>query len=107
MLAGVVNGGCDIFKEIRKFWGISNTSSSRIDDEVGSKNVASHFFGIYSELYNRVVNGTRLGEISGKINSGIDRVQLNRVDENLIRKALKKMKSNKRDAVFDTVSVLS
>ena len=61
-------------------------------------------------MYNRVENGTRLGEISDRINSGIDnmsRVQLNRVDENLIRKALKKMKSNKRDAVFDTVSVLS
>ena len=106
-LAGVVNGGCDIFKEVRKFRGKSNTASSRIDDEVGSKNIASHFAGIYSELYNRVENGTRLGEISDRINSGIDnmsRVQLNRVDENLIRKALKKMKSNKRDAVFDTVS---
>ena len=106
-LAGVVDGGCDIFKEIRKFRGKSNTSSSRIDDEVGSKNIASHFAGIYSELYNRVENGTKLGEISDRINSGIDnmsRAQLNRIDEELVKKALKKMKSNKRDAVFDTVS---
>jgi hypothetical protein len=54
-LAGVVDGGCDIFNEIRKFRGKSNTSSSRIDDEVGSKNIASHFAGIYSELFNRVL----------------------------------------------------
>ena len=66
-----------------------------------------HFAGIYSELYNRVENGTKLGEISERINSGIDnmsRAQLDRIDEELIKKALKKMKSNKRDAVFDTVS---
>jgi hypothetical protein len=48
-----------------------------------------------------------LDQVSDKINSGINttsRAQLDRVDENLIKSALKKMKSNKRDAVFDTVS---
>ena len=45
--------------------------------------------------------------MSWRINSGINetsKVQLKKVDENLIRNALKKMKSNKRDAIFDTVS---
>ena len=40
-LAGVANSGCDIFEEIRKFRGKSSTYSSRIDDEVGSKNIAT------------------------------------------------------------------
>ena len=106
-LAGVLDGGSDIFAEIRKFRGKSTTFSSRIDDEVGSKNIASHFAGIYSDLYNRVENGAVLDQVSERINSGINttsKAQLDRIDENLIKSALKKMKSNKRDAVFDTVS---
>ena len=34
----------------------------------------------------------------------MSRDQLDRVDDNLIKTALKRMKSNKRDAIFDTVS---
>ena len=48
-----------------------------------------------------------LEQVSEKINSGINirsRSQLDRIDERLIRSALKKMKSSKRDAIFDTVS---
>ena len=106
-LAGVTGGKCDIFAEIKKFRGKCSTFSSRIDEEVGSKNIAKHFAGIYSKLYNKVNNGDKLEEISDKINSGINdssKAQLRRIDENLIRSALKKMKSNKRDAIFDTVS---
>ena len=55
-LAGVAGGKCDIFAEIRKFRGKSSTFSSRMDEEVGSKNIATHFAGIYSKLYNKVNN---------------------------------------------------
>ena len=106
-LAGVTGSKCDIFAEIKKFRGKCSTFSSRIDDEVGSKNIATHFAGIYSQLYNKVDNGDKLEDISDRINSGINdisKAQLRRIDENLIRSALKKMKSNKRDAIFDTVS---
>ena len=97
--------GCYIFDEISKLRAKVKCSSSRIDDEVGSENIASHFAEIYSVLYNRVENGTKLDEVSDRINAGIDemsRGQLDRVDDNLIKTALKRMKSNKRDAIFDT-----
>ena len=77
---------CDIFAEIKKFRRKCSTFSSRIDDEVGSKNIATHFAGIYSQLYNKVDNGDKLEDISDRINSGINdisKAQLRRIDENL------------------------
>ena len=106
-LAGVVNGDAKIFDEIRKFRGKNVTFSSRIDDEVGSKNIAKHFANIYTKLYNKVENGETLEGVIERINSGVSsksQEQLDRIDEKLIKTALNKMKSNKRDALFDTVS---
>ena len=48
-LASVIEGDCNIFQEIRKLRGSSTTYSSRIDNEVGSSNIANHFANIYSE----------------------------------------------------------
>ena len=44
---GIINGGVNIFQEIRKFRGTSSTVSSRIDDEVGADDIAKHFVDIY------------------------------------------------------------
>ena len=49
-VTSIISGGANIFKEIKKFRGTSSSFSSRIDDEVGQENIASHFVGIYSEL---------------------------------------------------------
>ena len=53
------SGGTNLFNEIKKFRGTSPIFSSRIDNEVGQKNIASHFANIYSELYNRVDLGDK------------------------------------------------
>ena len=63
-IAGLSKSDCNILSEIRKFRGKPHTSSSKIDDEVGSKNIASYFASIYSNFYNQVDNGDELEEIS-------------------------------------------
>ena len=108
-LDGIVNasGNCDIFREIRKFRGGQKVFSSRIDDQVGSNNIANHFAGIYSALYNRIENGDSLNQVSDLIQSNISETsvyQLDKVTEKLVKQALNKMKSCKRDSLFDTVS---
>ena len=108
-LDGLVNrnNNCDIFKEIRKFRGSQKTSSSRIDDQTGSSNIANHFAGIYSALYNRVENGENLTQISDLIQSKLSEtsyIKLDQVNEPLVKRALGTMKSCKKDSLFDTVS---
>ena len=97
----------NIFEEIKKYRGVSSTVSSRIDDEVGAANIANHFATIYSELYNRVELGEKLQGISDDLEDSIgphSQPQVNRVTEELVREALKKMKPKKSDAIFDTMS---
>ena len=50
----IINGGVNIFREVKKFRGISSTISSHIDDEVGAENIADRFAIIYKQLYNKV-----------------------------------------------------
>ena len=81
--------------------------SSRIDQEVGSVNIANHFATIYTGLYNRVELGDKLERLSDSLETDIgphSLSQLERINEDLIREALNKMKGNKRDAIYDTVS---
>ena len=95
------------FEEIRKSRGTRNTFSSRIDHAVGSDDIAQHFAGTYSKLYNRVENGPELLSLAKTIDNNINETSLsdlNRVNEELIRKALHKLKPNKRDSIFDLVS---
>ena len=46
-----MDGGGDIFKEIKKFRGQSTTISNCIDGEAGAQNIADHFQEIYESLY--------------------------------------------------------
>ena len=71
------------------------------------KKLTTHFASIYSELYNRVELDEKLENVSDTIQAGITQDsagQLDRVNENTIKEALKIMKSNKHDAFFDIVS---
>ena len=105
----MINGGANIFSEIKKLRGKCTTLSSRIDDEVGQKNIASHFAHIYSELYNRVDLSEKLESVSNKLQAGINQdsaAQLDRINVTTVEEALKLMKGNKHDALFDIVSDL-
>ena len=106
-IAGLIGQGRNIFKEIRKSHGSSNTFSSRIDHVVGSANIAQHFAGTYSKLYNQVENGQELISLSDAINRNINDaslIEVDRINDEVIRKALNKLKPNKRDSIFNIVS---
>ena len=53
-VSSLLQGGANIFQEIRKTRGKTATFRSRIDDEVGAHNIAEHFAVIYENLYNKV-----------------------------------------------------
>ena len=106
-VSSIMKGGVNIFQEIKKYRGISTTVSSRIDDEVGAENIANHFANIYSGLYNKVELGDKLDGITRCLEDSIsdqNMYQVNRVTEDLVREAMKKMKPKKSDAIFDAVS---
>ena len=70
-------------------------------------NIADHFADIYSALYNRIENSVELEEVCSLIDSNINGeclIQLEKVNETLVKRALKTMKSCKRDSIFDSVS---
>ena len=66
-------GFVNIFHEIRKILGKSSTVSSRINEIVGSENIAEHFTGIYKNLYNRVDNGQMLDVVEDDIKKEIEK----------------------------------
>ena len=78
-LQSIIEGGSNIFAEIKKFRGKSKNISSRIDDEVGSKNIANRFAGLYSQLYNTHGQAEELEHLSGLINAGVDQNSLARL----------------------------
>ena len=106
-LKSIIGGGSDIFQEIRRFRGVCSTFSSRIDNEVGAKNIANHFASIYSELYNRVELNEKFEDAGKSINDAITEAsvaQLDRVNEETILEALKILKINKHDELFTIAS---
>ena len=50
LLESLVQGGCNIFQEIKRLRGKQTSISSRIDDEVGPTDISNHFAKIYEYL---------------------------------------------------------
>ena len=78
--------------------------SSTIDGIVGSGNIAEHFSTIYSDMYSRVELDGAFENLSVEIKGKVqieDISDVDRVNDNLVREALKKMKAGKSDALFD------
>ena len=106
-MSSLLDGGVNIFQEIRKFRGQSSTHSSRIDEEVGSLNIANHFAEIYKSLYNDTELGPDFEDMHHKINNGVDEISsfnLNRINEDSIKNALNLMKAKKSDSIFNISS---
>ena len=104
----ILKGGVNIFDEIKKYRGSSKQCSSRVDEEIGASNIADHFASIYSKLYNQdEQHGQLFEEMCQEVNAGVSEDSLDivdRIDEELVTKALKMMKSSKNDALFDIQS---
>ena len=99
----LLKGGKNIFEEIKQFRGKSKVCSSTIDGEVGSENIAEHFANIYSELYSRVKLDDEFEKLAEEINGKVgpdSMFDVEQVNDNLVKEALKKMKAGKSDALF-------
>ena len=100
----LLKGGKNIFQEVKKFRGKSRMCSSTIDGVVGSGNISEHFASIYSDLYSKVELDDEFEEVSARIDSKISpdsMLDVDRVTDNLVKEALKKMKAGKSDALYD------
>ena len=107
LVNSIINGGVNIFSEIKKLRGHRATCSTRIDNEVGSDNISNYFADIYGDLYNRVPLSEQFHDLCTQLNMKVGQhslMQVERINEDLVRKALKLMKSSKRDAMFDMQS---
>ena len=100
----IIKGGTNIFKEIQKFRGKPSNCSSRIDNHVCSTNIANYFATIYSNLYNQVSKEQEIADLREELNSKIssaDIPDIERIDTNLVKIALGRMKGNKSDSIYD------
>ena len=70
-VSNLLQGGGNLFKEIRKFRGAVSTFSSRIDEEVGAHNIANHFADIYEKLYNKVELGNEFDNVCNRIQNEV------------------------------------
>ena len=106
-VTSLLQGGSNIFQEIRKARGTTSTFSSRIDEEVGAHNIADHFASIYEQLYNKVEPGGEFEKVRNEVLSGVtvsSQLQIQRVNDNVIKDALNLMKAKKNDAIFNIAS---
>ena len=100
----MVNGGGDIFKEIKKFRGQCTTISNCIDGEVGAQNIANHFQEINENLYSQHTLGEDFDKVKQNIQERVHHElqdDIYKVNTQSVKDALNKMKAMKRDAVFD------
>ena len=104
---GILSGGVNIFREIKRHIGKPNNISSRIDDQVGAKNIANKFASNYNKLYNQNENGAVLEDVKDSIARAIEAnsiVEADKITSDVVKNALKHMKGGKNDALYDLQS---
>ena len=80
LINSIINGGANIFKEIKKLRGHGTTCSTRIDDEVGSDNISNYFADIYGDLYNRVPLSEQFHDLCTQLDMKVGQHSLLQVD---------------------------
>ena len=92
-----------MFEHIKKSRKKKQTCSSRIDGEVGSENIAQHFADLYGQLFSRVQLGQEFEELREDLENQIapdSLIDVFRVDDDVVKLALGKMKSGKSDGQY-------
>ena len=90
LLTGLLDGGLDIFQEIKKFRGKTSTVSSSVDGYTGAENISNHFADIYSELYQKHDLGEEFARVQESIVLQVDPSllgELDRVNEKTVFEA--------------------
>ena len=103
-----LEGENDIFAEIRRHRGKDTEESVTIDGANG-ENIPNKFAEVYEELYNRENDGQTVNEVLDSINNDIGNeasIEIEKINPALIKEALKKIKANKGDSLFNISSDL-
>ena len=103
-----MEGENDIFAEIRRHRGKDTEESVTIDGANG-ENIPNKFAEVYEELYNRENDGQTVNEVLDSINNDIGNeasIEIEKINPALIKEALKKIKANKSDPLFNISSDL-
>ena len=100
----LLDGGVNIFDEVKKFRGKTKTCSSTIDGHVGSQNIAEHFATVYSNLYSKDELGDEFEDMCTTINEQVGPGSIhdvNLVTVEIVKEAMSHMKDGKKDALYD------
>ena len=103
LLTGLLNGGVNIFNEIKKSRGNTSTISSSVDGKTGAEDISNHFAEVYKDLYQKHDLGEQFRAVQQSIDSQIDHNQLgdlDQVNEDAVLEALHKLKHGKSDPLF-------
>ena len=95
----------DLFKEIKSMRKAKATSANKIDDQ--TEDIEEHFAGIYKELYNSVDDYDDLMDVAKILDSKISNkcaIEVEKVTPDIVKEAVKHIKPNKSDPVFDFTS---
>jgi hypothetical protein len=75
-----------IYKEVKKFRGQQQTVSSRIDEEVGSRQIADHF--AYQDLYGKCQLESEFCDLKNTVEEKIveeEMIEVVKIDEQLVK----------------------
>ena len=103
LVENCLEGENDIFAEIKRQRGNETEESVTIDGAVGG-NIPDKFADVYEELFNRENDRENVEEILSTINNNIGdeaHIEIDKINPALIREALKKIKSNKSDPLYE------
>ena len=97
-----LNGGIDIFKEIKTIRGKTKKVPSKIDSKANPEDIASHFKDIYENLYNSEPSADEVNEMNKNLNLNEEDLSIvDLVNAELIKIAIDKLKCGKSDVLFD------
>ena len=101
LLDSCLNGGSDIFKELKKMRKCESLVSTTMDGK--SENISEHFKSIYKELYNSVDDSRELEEINKEVDGRINWSHMNdvkKVTPSLVKEAASHIIDDKSDPIF-------
>ena len=103
IIENCVENDTDLFSEIRKQRKNNNTDEVTIDGASGEE-IPGRFATIYNELFNRGKDDDKIDAMKIELERGISRddvSETDRINSEVIKEAMKQIKGNKSDAIYD------
>ena len=101
LLDACLNGGSDIFKEIKKIRKCEQIIASSMDGK--TENISEHFKSIYGSLYNSTDDTEELNEIKIEVEEKLNSAHIkdvHKVTPTLVKEAASHIKDDKTDPLF-------